>query len=346
MLFSNPISRVLHGESVEPAPVWLMRQAGRYLPEYRQIRSRVKSFQALCMQPSLAAEVTLQPLHRFELDGAIIFSDILLIPMAMQRKISFPITGGAFVEPFETIDEISELIDRYDENLLQPVYDAIARTRQDLRSECALIGFAGAPWTLACYMIDGGSKAGFPRSLQWLQTDRAALNHLCDQLQEAVFRHTVRQIKAGAEIIQLFDSWAGLLPENEQREWSIRRLIELAGRIRSAMPDSAVILYPRGVSKQNLSDMILPPCVSISIDENKDMAEMRSCLGKKAVLQGNLHPKTLLAGGKQLVDEVRHIISSQIGFPHIFNLGHGVIKETPPDHVAALIEEIRNGKID
>ena len=332
------IETLRHGRSSR-IPLWLMRQAGRYLPEYRVTRSQAGSFLTLCFQPSLAAEVTLQPLRRFDLDAAIIFSDILVIPIALGQDVCFQEGEGPVLESLSSIPRL------YEESFikrLEPVYEAISFVSAKLDDNVSLIGFAGAPWTLACYMIEGRGGTGFPRALDFMRRQPTAFGQLIDCLTDCIVLHLSRQIDAGAEAVQIFDSWAGSLEDQEITKWSIAPLLHITRELASRYPNLPVILFPRNVSQEHLLSLVENSCAAaLSLDQNQDLEWAARALQPHVALQGNLAPDSLTQGGPELEREVDRILSCLSEGAHIFNLGHGILKETPPEHVTALVERVR-----
>ncbi len=335
------LSCLLEGRGPRP-PIWLMRQAGRYLPEYRRVRAQAGSFLDLCYNPELAAEVTLQPLQRFNLDAAIIFSDILVIPQALGQELSFQEGEGPKLGPLVDLPRLDEATFT---GKLNPVYEALALVASQLDRETALIGFAGAPWTLACYMIDGQGGGGFPNAQAVMRERPTYFGQLIDCLVEAIVLHLSRQIDAGAEVIQLFDSWAGLLTDEEVVHWSLAPLLRITGEIARLHPRVPVILFPRQIGQAGLLAIAEDGrAAGVSLDQGQDLDWAAKNLQNRIVLQGNLAPESLKAGGALLRDETDAILRCLGKGPHIFNLGHGVLQHTPPEHVAALVEQVRSSK--
>ena len=337
---SKLILRALAGESLKRPPFWLMRQAGRYLPEYREIREKAVNFLDFCYSPSLAAEATLQPVRRFATDGAIIFSDILVIPDALGQKVEFITGRGPVLEPLSSATEIDLDLSRFRE-YLDPVYRTLSMVRAELGEEVALIGFAGAPWTLACYMVEGGPSADFSTLRAWAYERPDELQNLIDLLVEAISTHLIAQVHAGADMLQLFDSWAGILPEREFDRWSITPTAKIVRKVKEACADVPIIGFPNrsGVLYKDYAAKSGVDGVSIDASVPLDWAA-RELQGRCAV-QGNLDPHLLLAGGEALNEEVERILSVLGGGRFIFNLGHGVLPKTPPAHVGAVADLVR-----
>jgi uroporphyrinogen decarboxylase len=336
----KPLLRALHGETVRPIPYWLMRQAGRYLPEYRALRERAGSFLDLCYSPALAAEATLQPIKRFGMDGAILFSDILLVPQALGQKLWFEPNGGPKLSALHNDSDVEELsFDKLDQTLA-PVYAAIRAIIGQLPQETTLLGFAGAPWTVATYMIEGGSSRDFAKILTWAARSDGRFDEIIAKLVEATARHLSAEIDAGVEAVQLFDTWAGIVPESEFQRLVIAPTRQIVERVHRDHPHVPVIGFPRGIGTRYRQYFAETGVNALSIDANTTLDEARALQSLGAV-QGNLDPKILVAGGKVFEDEVHRILDRLSGGPFVFNLGHGVVPETPPDHVARLGELIR-----
>ena len=324
----KPLLKVLAGETVRPAPFWLMRQAGRYLPEYRELRASAEGFLDLCFSPVLAAEITLQPVRRFRTDAAILFSDILTIPHAMGQEVRFVEGRGPVLGPFEPA--VLQAVN----GRLDPVYEAVRLVRADLPDNAALIGFAGAPWTVAAYMVEGGS------SRDWLRVRHMALGEsdrfaaLIDRIVEATIDHLAAQAEAGAEALQLFDSWAGLLSPSGMRRWCLEPARRIAAALRDRHPSVPLILFPRGAGALAAEFAEIGACVGL--DTTTDPVWAAKAIQGRAAVQGNLDPMLLVVGGKPMERAAQENLSALRQGPHIFNLGHGVLPITPPDHVAAL----------
>ena len=339
---------VLRGERLRPPPIWLMRQAGRYLPEYRELRGRAANFLEFCYTPEMAVEATLQPIRRFDLDAAIIFSDILVIPDALGRRVEFRQGEGPVLEPLTGADKAPEFDAEILRRHLTSVYEAIARTRSSLAPQKPLIGFAGAPWTLACYMIDGRNRQDrFAATRRYLEDHPAQFEVLIDVLTRAVIAHVKYQIEAGVQIIQLFDSWAGILCDLDMEaataieHWSVRPMRRIADAILQDHPNVPVIAFPRDVGQHLKLYAENRDFAGLSIDNSVDSAWAAANLQPKVALQGNLSNETLLAGGDRMRFEVEAILQTFGNGPFIFNLAHGVLPQTPPEHVAELVRLVR-----
>ena len=340
VITGKPLLRALRGEVVRPIPYWLMRQAGRYLPEYRALRGRAGSFLDLCYAPALAAEATLQPIKRFGMDGAILFSDILVIPQALGQKLWFEPTGGPKLTAVRNSSDVESLsLDQFDTRLA-PVYGAIRTVVEQLPAQTALIGFAGAPWTVATYMIEGGSSREFSKILDWTTRGDGSFDAIIEKLVEATARHLVAEVDAGVEAVQLFDTWAGIVPENAFKKLVIEPTRRIVERVHHKHPDTPVIGFPRGIGARYEQYFAETGIDALSIDADTTLERAKE-LQKHGAVQGNLDPKILVSGGAPLDAAVERILSALGDGPFVFNLGHGVVPETPPDNVARLGDLIR-----
>lgn len=335
----KPFLQTLAGEVLPIPPVWLMRQAGRYLPEYRATRAQAGDFKTMVYTPSFATEVTLQPLRRFNFDAAILFSDILTIPEALGRIVTFGKDHGPQLEPLQSNAQIRENLAH-----LEPVYDAVSSIRAGMDREgfdrTTLIGFAGAPWTVACYMVEGQGSKEFPLTRAMAYGREREFSDLIDLLTDVTTLYLSRQIEAGAEAVQLFDSWAGLLPEDQFVKWVIAPTRKIVAAINQRYPKIPVIGFPRQAGTFYPGYIAGTGVDAVGLDTQVSLPwamENLSC-----PVQGNLDPFVLMAGGSALDRAVDHIKSSLAGRPYVFNLGHGVHKDTPPEHVAQLVKRIRN----
>lgn len=338
---AKPLLRALKGERLWPPPIWLMRQAGRYLPEYQATRAEAGDFLTLCFTPALAEEVTLQPIRRFGFDGAILFSDILVVPHGLGQKVWFEEGVGPRLEPIERAEDMAGLaLDALPERLA-PVYEAVARLAASLPRETTLIGFAGAPWTVASYMIEGGSSKDFATAKTWAYRAPDTFATLIELLVDATTAHLLHQIEAGAEAVQLFDSWAGVWPEDALRRWCLAPAAEIARRVKHAHPDVPFVLFPRGVGLLTEVFARDSGAHAIGLDTTLPLDWAREVLQPHAVLQGNLDPALLVAGGAAMEAAARHIAEALGQKPFVFNLGHGVMPTTPVEHVARLVETVR-----
>lgn len=331
---------VLDGQASESPPLWLMRQAGRYLPEYRQVRSQAGSFLDLCFNPKLAAEVTLQPIRRFGFDAAILFSDILVIPHALGQKVSFEEGYGPRLEPPLQVDTLPDF-ERFDIERLSPVLEAVGLIKAALPSETTFIGFCGSPWTVASYMIAGAGSRDLAAVRLFAYRHPEAFKRLIDVLVAASIDYLVAQAQAGVEVVQIFDSWAGLLPPDQFEAWCVEPTVRLVEALRARIPGLKIICFPReaGSKLKTFAERVKVDCLALGTAE--DVGIVRSQVGSGVALQGNLDPLTLVAGGAALDTSVKRVKESFSGAPHIFNLGHGILPETPISHVEQLVRLVR-----
>lgn len=337
----KPLLQVLQGRRVAPPPAWLMRQAGRYLPEYRQLRAEAGSFLELCFRPELAAEVTLQPIRRFGFDAAILFADILLLPHALGRTVRFVEGEGPRLPPLTEPGEVARLAEVDPMPVLQPVFETVARVRRALPPGCALIGFAGAPWTVATYMVAGeGGRDQVPARL-FAYRHPDAFEQLIDRLTATTIEYLDRQIEAGAEAVKLFDSWAGALPPAQFRRWCIGPTARIAAALKARHPDVPLIGFPRGCGVLLPEFAAATGVAAVALDTATDPAWADAALPKGLPLQGNLDPLALVAGGRALDEAVDAVLAAVGQRPHVFNLGHGILPQTPPDHVVQLLRRVR-----
>jgi uroporphyrinogen decarboxylase len=317
-------------------PFWLMRQAGRYLPEYCAIRNKVGDFLGLCLAPELAAQVTLQPLRRFGMDAAILFSDILVVPYALGQTIAFRRGEGPVLEPVRSEVALSRLDVVKLPERLAPVYETVRLAKAGLPAGAALIGFAGAPWTVATYMVEGGTSRDFGAVKSWAFTDAEGFQVLINLLVEATALHLVAQADAGAEVVQIFDSWAGVLPEREVDRWVMAPVAEIVRRFKARHPQVPVIGFPRGIGALYPAYVRETGVDAVSLDSTVPVGWAAEAVQSLCPVQGNLDPYMLVAGGAVLRHEAERILSVLGQGPFVFNLGHGVVPETPPEHVAEL----------
>ncbi|MCA0247487.1 MAG: uroporphyrinogen decarboxylase [Proteobacteria bacterium] len=336
----------LAGRRFATPPIWLMRQAGRYLPEYRAVRATTKSFLEFCYTPDKAVEVTLQPIRRFGFDAAIIFSDILVVPDALGQKVWFEEGEGPKLEALTDPAQFGKLSRARLGDFLAPVYEAIRQTRAALPRETALLGFAGAPFTLACYMIEGSGSKDFAKVKKWAYAHPESFGLLIDLLVDSVVDHLSNQVEAGADAVQLFDSWAGVLPEEQLFRWSLDPLVRIAKGLRERHPSIPVIAFPRAVGPAALMYRRPDSFTALSIDTGIGAHWAAKELQPHICVQGNLDPIMLVAGGAALEREAKRILDKLGHGSFVFNLGHGVVPQTPPEHVAQLVEIVRNWKPD
>ncbi len=343
-LIEKSMLLTLRGECRSPTPFWFMRQAGRYLPEYRRIREAAGDFLHLCYSPDLAVEVSLQPIRRFSMDGVILFSDILVVPEALGIGVRYiegegpkldAIGQGSSLPIYEREKFLGRLV---------PVFETLKGLSASAPSGTTLIGFAGAPWTVATYMIEGGSSRDFAKIKAWAFEDQVSFDLLIKLLVDATSDYLLAQIRAGAECVQIFDSWAGILPDIALRRWSLAPVSEIAKRIREKHPDVPVIAFPRGAGLSYELFARDPNISAVSLDSTVPLAWAAEVLQPHAVLQGNLDPFYLVSGGITMREEAERILKTLASGPFIFNLGHGIVPQTPPENVSELAQFIRGWK--
>jgi uroporphyrinogen decarboxylase len=324
-----------------PPPVWLMRQAGRYLPEYRVVRGKVDDFLELCFTPALAAEVTLQPVRRFGFDAAILFCDILVVPHALGQPVRFTAGEGPLLDPIADRSALARLNGELDHDVLAPVYEAIGEVKAGLPPGVALLGFCGAPWTVASYMVAGRGTADQQPARMFAYTDRDAFAGLIDKLVEASAGYLVRQLQAGVDAVQIFDTWAGVLPAEEFARWCIAPTRRIIAAVRSQMPGAKIIGFPRGIGSALLRYVEDVPIDAVGLDWTADLAFVRDQVQWRVPVQGNLDPLVLVAGGAALDRAVDRILEMLSDRPFIFNLGHGILPQTPLAHVERMLARVR-----
>ena len=341
---TKPLLRTLAGEAVWPPPMWLMRQAGRYLPEYRAVRAGVADFIALCTSPALAADVTLQPIRRYGFDAAILFSDILILPWALGHGLTFKEGEGPVLPRLRDAAGVDALSPARVADAVAPVMETVRRVRAGLIAEgfpqTALIGFAGAPFTVACYMVEGGGSRDFAATRAMAYADPALFRRLMDVLTEATIGYLSAQVDAGAEVLMLFDSWAGVLAPGLFRTHVIAPAARIATALRQRHPDIPLIGFPR-LAGLMVGEYAGTGVNAIGIDTSMDLTRAAAAIPACIALQGNLDPMALVAGGAALASETDAILGAMRGRPFVFNLGHGIVPQTPPEHVAALVERVR-----
>jgi uroporphyrinogen decarboxylase len=338
---TKPLLAALSGVRQAAPPLWLMRQAGRYLPEYRAMRSRAKSFLDFCYTPDLAAEATLQPIRRFGLDAAILFSDILVAPDALGQRVSFEDGGGPRLAPIETAADLAALREEADWSRLAPVFETVARVKAALPDDVALIGFCGAPWTVASYMIAGHGTPDQAPARLFAYRNPELFAALIDKLVELSAAYLERQLRAGAEAVQIFDSWAGVLPPAEFERWCVAPIARIVAKLRAALPAAPIIAFPRGAATELGKFAAIDGLAAIGLDTAVEPRAAAAALPARFALQGNLDPLALVAGGRALDDGVDRVLKGFAGRAHVFNLGHGVLPETPIAHVERLVARVR-----
>jgi uroporphyrinogen decarboxylase len=335
----------LHGKAISPPPVWLMRQAGRYLPEYRATRAEAGSFLDLCYNPKLAAEVTLQPIRRYGFDASILFSDILVVPDALGQAVSFNEGEGPRLDPIRDAAGLARLKPDGTGKKFAIICETVARLRQDLPKETALIGFCGAPWTVATYVVAGAGSKDQEAARLWAYRDPAGFQQLIDILVDSSIDYLSQQVEAGADALQIFDSWAGSLAPAEFERWVIAPTARIVAALAKTHPGTPIIGFPRGVSATMTAQFAERTGLrTVSCDTAMMTAEMVGLQHRGFTVQGNLDPLLLMAGGAALDERVDDLVRTLSAGPFIFNLGHGIVQHTPPEHVARLVERVRSWK--
>jgi uroporphyrinogen decarboxylase len=338
---SKPLLDVLDHQRRSPPPIWLMRQAGRYLPEYRVLREKAGDFLKLCFTPELAAEVTLQPVRRFGFDAAILFSDILVIPYALGQSVQFSVGEGPQLDAIVDCGGLARLNAELNHGALAPIYETIKRVKADLPPNVALLGFCGAPWTVASYMVAGSGTSEQEPARRFAYGDPGGFGELIDKLVDASAGYLIRQLQAGVDAVQIFDTWAGVLPAEEFRRWCIGPTQRIIANVRSQVPGAKVIGFPRGVGSSLLRYVENVPVDAVGLDWTVDPIFVRDQIQWRVPVQGNLDPLVLLAGGAALdraVDNILEVFSER---PFIFNLGHGILPQTPIAHVEQMLARVR-----
>ena len=339
----KPMLSVLRGQRRDPVPVWMMRQAGRYLPEYRELRGRQGGFVDLVYDSEAAAEVTLQPLKRFaELDAAILFSDILIIPFALGQNLSFVAGEGPRLTPtlsHAAIDDLTPYPARLD-----PIYETVRKVRAQLDPAKTLIGFAGSPWTVATYMVAGQGSREQAETRRFAYADAKAFGEIVKRIEAVTFDYLSGQIAAGAEAVQLFDSWAGSLSPAQFEQWVIAPTARLVAKLNKTHPGVPVIGFPKGAGGKIAAYAAETGVSAVGLDETVDPLWAAAQLPEELPVQGNLDPLALIAGGKAMTTSVTRILDAFAARPHIFNLGHGILPDTPIAHVEQLLSIVKGGK--
>lgn len=338
-LENDLLLRTARGETTDRTPVWMMRQAGRYLPEYRAIREEHDFFE-IVETPELAAEVTVQPVDRFPLDAAILFSDIMVVPEALGLQVEMVSgQGPTFPNPLSTPDDLDRLVEPDVSEALSHVFEAIRVTREKLRGRVPLIGFAGAPWTLMAYMVEGGGSKSYRHARAWLYNHPEESHALLQQITDVVVDYLVRQVDAGAQMLQVFDSWAGLHGPETFRTFCLPFLDEIASRVKSAHPEVPLAVFPKNVH-YGLHALADTDYDVISLDWTMDPEDARRTVGNRAVLQGNLDPCALYAPPEDLRRKVQHMLAQFGPHHHIANLGHGMLPDHDPEHARVFVEAV------
>ncbi|MGU3420588.1 uroporphyrinogen decarboxylase [Methylobacterium sp. D54C] len=369
------VLRVLEGEAIGPPPAWMMRQAGRYLPEYRATRAEAGSFLDLCYSPDFAVEVTLQPIRRFGFDAAILFSDILVVPHALGQDVRFVEGEGPRLDPLDGRDAFARLREAGDPAImthLAPVFETVTRLRAELPGETTLLGFCGAPWTVASYMIGGRGTPDLAPARALAEGDTALVDTLIDRLVAVQTEYLVRQLEAGADAVQIFESHAGTLPRavpgtasgsggtvepvgdvaesalpgapasDALTRWSLRPIARMVAGVRARVPGAKIIVFARGSGLDGHARVVPETGAdAVGVDWGVDLKALRQTVPAATVTQGNLHPDTLIAGGAALDAAVDAVLEATAGLPHIFNLGHGITPQTPVAHVERMLARLR-----
>src|SRR5665213_627616 len=339
-LGTKPLLRVLQGSREATPPVWMMRQAGRYLPEYRAVREKAGGFLDLCFIPELAAEVTLQPIRRFGFDAAILFSDILVLPLALGRKVEFLVGEGPKLEPMLDGEALKGMRERADSNIFAPVYETVRRVKSALDDKTTLIGFCGAPWTVATYMVAGEATPDQAPARLFAYRDPENFSRLIERLVQGSIEYLIGQLKAGAEVVQIFDTWAGVLSPEQFDKWCIEPTRKIVAGVRAQIPDARIIGFPRGAGAMALPYVEITDVDAIGLDWGYPRSLARDILQTRVPVQGNVDPLALLAGGAALDREVDDVMTLADG-PLIFNLGHGILPATPIEHVERMLKRVR-----
>jgi len=343
MTSTKPIIQALNGKKLNTPPIWVMRQAGRYLPEYRKMRKKAGDFLSLCYNPELATEVTLQPIRRFKFDAAIIFADILLVPQALGSDLSFVEGEGPRLSKITCKTDVLNLKkpDSIHEHL-EPIYQTVNLTSKELKPDVTLIGFAGAPWTVATYMIAGKGTKNQEPAHKMINEDIETFELLINLLTEATIEYLSKQIISGAEVVKIFDSWAGSLKAEQFSRFVVKPIKKIILELKKRHPNTPIITFPReagnrykGFAKQTGADCL-------AIDQSTDPYWAAEFLQVDSCIQGNLNPKFMVTGGDRLVKETQKIMKALSNGPHIFNLGHGITPDGDPDNVQLMIDTIRN----
>lgn len=333
--------QALDGKSNKIPPLWMMRQAGRYLPEYREIRATVPTFLDFCYSPKLATEATLQPIRRFGFDAAILFSDILVVPDAFGQKVSFEQGEGPRLPPISDAAGLAALKQEIDLEKLSPVFEAIELIKGALPAETSLIGFCGAPWTVASYMIAGKGTPDQKPARLFAYQNPVLFQRLIDLLVRGSIDYLERQFAAGVESVQIFDSWAGVLPQTEFERWCLKPILAIVEGLKARVPHARIIAFPRGVGSHLEAFTSHPGINALSLDTSADLNWVSREIQTKKTVQGNLDPFALISGGRALDESVDRIKKAFDGKPYIFNLGHGILPETPIAHVEQLVARVR-----
>ncbi|MCK0096570.1 uroporphyrinogen decarboxylase [Yoonia sp. F2084L] len=342
MAQQKTILRALAGETLPTPPIWMMRQAGRYLPEYKATRAQAGDFLSLCYNPELAAEVTLQPIRRYGFDAAILFADILLLPQALGADLWFVTGEGPRLSTITSADELAKLkpTDAIHDTL-NPVYETVKILSRELPKETTLIGFAGSPWTVATYMIAGQGTPDQGPAHALKAENRAVFDGIIERITEGTIAYLSKQIEAGAECVKLFDSWAGSLQGEDFTNYSIKPMQQITAALKEKHPGIPVIAFPRGAGTKYAGVHAATGADCVAVDEGVDAAWVAEHVQKNGCVQGNLKSSHMVTGGDALVSETRRICDALSGGPHIFNLGHGITPDADPENVQLMIDTVR-----
>lgn len=342
MAQQKTILQALAGETLPTPPIWMMRQAGRYLPEYKATRAQAGDFLSLCYNPELAAEVTLQPIRRYGFDAAILFADILLLPQALGADLWFVTGEGPRLSTITSSEELKKLKPTETiHDTLSPVYETVKILSQELPDETTLIGFAGSPWTVATYMIAGKGTPDQGPAHALKAENRPVFDGIIDRLTEATIAYLTQQIEAGAEVVKLFDSWAGSLAGEDFATYSIKPMQQITTALKERHPDIPVIVFPRGAGTRYAGVHAATGADCVAVDDGVDAAWVAENVQKQGCVQGNLKSSHMVTGGDALVNETRRICDALSGGPHIFNLGHGITPDANPENVQLMIDTVR-----
>lgn len=344
MTSQKTILRALAGETLPTPPIWMMRQAGRYLPEYRATRAQAGDFLKLCYNPELAAEVTLQPIRRYGFDAAILFADILLVPQALGADLWFVTGEGPRLSTITTQAELDKLVpaDAIHDHL-SPVYETVKILSKELPPETTLIGFAGAPWTVATYMIAGQGTPDQGPAHALKAENRAVFDSLMERITDATIHYMSKQIEAGAEVVKIFDSWAGSLQGNDFMDYSIKPMARITAALKDKHPGVPIIAFPRGAGEKYVGTHAAIGADCVAVDDGVTAEWAAEHLQTGGCVQGNLKSSHMVSGGDALVSETRRTVQAFSKGPHIFNLGHGITPDADPENVQLMIDTVRNG---
>lgn len=341
---SKLLLSTLSGGKINRPPLWLMRQAGRYLPEYRETRKKAKSFLEMCYSPELAVEVTLQPIRRFHFDAAILFSDILVIPDSLGTKVTFEEGKGPLLQTIETEEDLKKLSLERVLPHLSPVFETVKTLASRLPNDVTLIGFAGSPWTIATYMVEGKTSKHFEKVKECAYAKPVFFQRLIDIITDATSAYVIEQVKQGAEVIQLFDSWAGVLPEEAFHQWVILPTKKIVQRLKKEFPSIPVIGFPKGAAVHYTRYIKETGVDAVGVDYTLPLAWVKEKLQPQCAVQGNLDPVLLASNEQAMVSQAEKILETLGKGRFIFNLGHGILPHTPVKHVETLVNLVKNWK--